>query len=430
MVVLFASIAVLLLAIDYLRHRNIFSPVFLFTALWTFIVFLAALQLYGFTGYSSRTVSIVLIGVICFASGCLLIDLAVKGKTQHKNKIIHKQISLHTNERLLCIVTLLCCIGSVILLINSIRVFLAGGTYVEVRGNLLGYSDDVLIQNSLLNVFLTYFCGPAKSALLPLAVIFLFRRTHPYFVLATFLCIASDALSSGGRITILYVALFLMAAFRYYHLSIPAKIKRIIIGLIIAGVVVAIVLTTLRSNQSLFQSIYAYFTIPIALLTKFNAIVDQSDFFSFGGAFLYPLFYLIDAFANLFGTHSLFLEQLVYLVNFPQNTWVSGLFPTGSYNAFCTMFYYFYMDFRMFGVAAFCFIYGIICEYIYFKAYTCQNDQFFPLYLLILQSLFGSFIIWQLGSTKFVLSLAILLILQFKISSTRPRKRVRVKEIQ
>lgn len=421
MVALFISIAVLLLAIDYLRHRNIFSPTFLFTVLWTFIVFLATLQLYGFTGYNSQAVSIVLVGIIFFAAGCLLVNSRIRGNANHTNKIINRT-SLHVNKRLLYIITLLCCVGSVISLVTSIRVFLSGGTYAEVRGSLLGYSDNTIIQSSLLNTFLTYFCGPAEFALLPLAIIFLFHRRHPWFVIATLFCAVSNALSSGGRITILYIALFLMASFHYFHLSISTKVKRIIIGLIIAGVAVLIVLTTLRSGQSLFQSIYAYFSIPIALLAKFTTIVDQSDFLSFGGAFLYPIFYLIDAFSNIFGAHSSFLEQLVYLINLPQDTWTSGLFPTGSYNAFCTIFYYFYMDFRMFGVAAFCFIYGIICEYIYFRAYICQNVNFFSLYLLILQSLFGSFIIWQLGSTKFVLSLAILLIIQLKISPTHQRK--------
>lgn len=167
------------------------------------------------------------------------------------------------------------------------------------------------------------------------------------------------------------------------------------------------VLTSLRTSQNFLQAIYAYFTLPVGLFSYYTSIVDVNNFESFGAATFYPLFYVLASVASFFGAKTSFLDNLIYYVGLPQETWTSTLFPTGSYNAFCSLFYFFYLDFRIIGIVLFSLLYGFISGYIYKKQRTRTNDTWFIFYLLILRTIVGSFMIFQLGNTKFFVSLFI-----------------------
>ena len=206
-----------------------------------------------------------------------------------------------------------------------------------------------------------------------------------------------NTVSSGGRIQIIYIALQLIAAFLYYKRAITAKTKRTIKIAVIVGIVALFVLTSLRTSQNFLQTTYTYFTLPVGLFSYYTSIIDLNNFESFGAATFYPLFYVLASVANFFGAKTLFLDNLIYYVGLPQETWTSTLFPTGSYNAFCSLFYFFYLDFRIVGIVLFSLLYGFISGYVYKKQRTRTNDTWFILYLLILQTIIGSFMIFQLS---------------------------------
>ncbi|WP_404841592.1 hypothetical protein [Bifidobacterium pseudocatenulatum] len=173
------------------------------------------------------------------------------------------------------------------------------------------------------------------------------------------------------------------------------------------GIVMLFVLTSLRTSQNFLQAIYAYFTLPVGLFSYYTSIVDVNNFESFGAATFYPLFYVLASVISFFGAKTSFLDNLIYYVGLPQETWTSTLFPTGSYNAFCSLFYFFYLDFRIIGIVLFSLLYGFISGYVYKKQRTRTNDTWFIFYLLILRTIVGSFMIFQLGNTKFFVSLFI-----------------------
>lgn len=415
MFILFFIISVFTIYLDYSAHKDISSPVIVFTSLWLFICTLASLRLYGFTGYSEKTIGYITCGSMAFSLGAFSSTLVNKQTTKQTRYAYLRGKNLHTsdgNQQQLCftfleIILALACVGSALSLFYSLNAFRSGASYMEVRGSRLGYSDEQAFSNPIVGLFVTYFCGPAMTVLIPIAIVFLFKKQHKKFSLIVFLCALMNTVSSGGRIQIIYIALQLIAAFLYYRRAISTKTKRTVTIAVIVGIVVLFVLTSLRTSQNFLQAIYTYFTLPVGLFSYYTSIIDINNFESFGAATFYPLFYVLASVASFFGAKTSFLDNLIYYVGLPQETWTSTLFPTGSYNAFCSLFYFFYLDFRIVGIVLFSLLYGFISGYVYKKQRTRTNDIWFMFYLLILQTIVGSFMIFQLGNTKFFVSLFI-----------------------
>ena len=416
MFILFFIISVFTIYLDYSAHKDISSPVIVFTSLWLFICTLASLRLYGFTGYSEKTIGYITCGSVAFSLGAFSSTLVNKQTTKQTRYAHLRGKTLQTDDsnqqQQLCftfleVILALACVGSALSLVYSLNAFRSGASYMEVRGSRLGYNDEQAFSNPIVGSFVTYFCGPAMTVLIPVAIVFLFKKQHRKFSLIVFLCALMNTVSSGDRIQIMYIALQLIAAFLYYKSAITTRTKRTVKIAVIVGIVTLFVLTSLRTSQNFLQTTYTYFTLPVGLFSYYTSIIDVNNFESFGAATFYPLFYVLASVASFFGAKTLFLDNLIYYVGLPQETWTSTLFPTGSYNAFCSLFYFFYLDFRIVGIVLFSLLYGFISGYVYKKQRTRTNDIWFIFYLLILQTIIGSFMIFQLGNTKFFVSLFI-----------------------
>lgn len=417
----FITLFILCIAIDLLIHRDPLSPVCLFCSLWVVISTLSSLSLFGFTGYSDRTMILFGIGVLAFVAGAFPASLmAPKSHNLHEAKAADSAISADLDAQLrldykpLKLLLLVVCIGTAFSLYYTLRMLSSGASIGDVRMGLLGYSDEVTITNPVVYGFVTYICGPIKTVLLPLSIIYIVNGRHLGFSIVTLLNILAGVASSGGRITILYAIIQAVAVIRYYGISISRKTKRRIIALVALGIALIAFLTLARGSSSILYSIYSYFSVPFAIFSRCTDVVDNAGFHSYGASFLYPLFYVINALSSFLGVDSSFLSDLVYYVGYPQDTWFAGVFPSGVFNAFSSLFYFFYMDFRESGIVLFSAVFGAIAGFIYSRAMRWRDSRFFLWYLLMTQAIFGSFMIWQLGNTKFFLSMFILFALQKK----------------
>ena len=304
--ILFFVISVFTIYLDYSAHKDISSPVIVFTSLWLFICTLASLRLYGFTGYSEKTIGYITCGSVAFSLGAFSSTLVNKQTTKQTRYAHLRGKNLQTsdgNQQQLCftfleIILALACVGSALSLFYSLNAFRSGASYMEVRGSRLGYNDEQAFSNPIVGLFVTYFCGPAMTVLIPIAIVFLFKKQHKKFSLIVFCCALMNTVSSGGRIQIIYIALQLIAAFLYYKRAITAKTKRTIKIAVIVGIVALFVLTSLRTSQNFLQAIYTYFTLPVGLFSYYTSIVDVNNFESFGAATFYPLFYVLASVAS------------------------------------------------------------------------------------------------------------------------------------
>lgn len=417
MLAIFFVSSILILCIDIHRYRNICSPTVVFCCLWIVIVALASLGLFGFSGYTNKALLSVTCGVIGFGLGGLIMTRLLDRRARDVGRGEKACTQLEggraggacvINARLLYLILCLVCVGEALSLISTLQALSQGANYVQVRGAQLGYSDGQAINtNQLLLTYQTYFCGPALTALVPIAVTNWFERKRPKFCIAVLLCLVASVVASGGRIALIYAIGQLVVALVFYGNQITRRTKRVLLIVVGFAAFGVIALTFLRSSTSLLYSVYSYLTVPMGLLSHFIEVVDEAGFHSFGASFLYPFFYLANAATRLLGMGSSFLGDLVYYVALPQETWVQGLFPERVYNAFATMFYYLYLDFGTIGIPILTGLFGAFLTFVFRKTFLKNSRAAFLWYLLLFRTLLGSFMIWQLGNTKFFLSMFI-----------------------
>lgn len=412
MVYLGLLVILLIMLFDFYRYRNLFSPTFLFCGLFFFILTLALLKLNGIGEFTNKSVFTIEIGVLFFSLGCLFLEItfSLTHKQRYSKKASTNDFSVSVNWFWIYVALFLASIGVITTSVVVSKVLISGGDYNSVRASLLGYDQNTpLIKSQLLNGVVRYISTPGLYALIPFAIFFLLQKKHIIFSSVVFLEIAINVFSTGGRIILVYTIFQFLATFFYFKVSISKKTKRRLILLIVLGFVSIMVISNTRSSKSLFEVAYAYFSGPVVLLSDWQKIVDTSGFMSKGLSFFYPFTYMANMISDFLGVNIDVLKSTIQWQSAPQDVWLK-VFPNMSMNAFSTLFYFFYLDFRQLGVMLFSFLYGVICNKYYYKAYKMRDSNSFIIYLMIIRSLIGSFIIWQLGSTTFFVSYLMVLL--------------------
>lgn len=437
--VLICILLAVFLVADVLIQKSFCTPVCFFAGVWLIILSAGSLGLYGFSGYSEQTAAIIFVGVCSFICGVYAIEglMQKRGMTRNKTSLFSLQdgpyvhqlsnnvpvrSDVSVNMHFLTVILALSFAGHIISFWYTFRALLSGLSLGEVRGNLMGYSDDYVIGNPIIDTYYVYFCEPAMTILLPLAVVFYFQKQHQKFVGVTMLCFLMQIASRGGRMGIFDLILMIIVCFFFFRRKLSRRTKRLLLAVIVAGIVAMGIIGVARGNNEIFRNVYTYFTISAPMFERYSQAFLQADFASYGGATFYPFMYLIDAFTNIMGGNVKYLEELVYFVGYPQDTWLSGIYPTGVLNAFSSEFYFFYMDFRLFGVVIFSFMHGAICSFFYVRSFKQHNTTMLLWYLLMVHGMFFSFVIWQLGNTKFFVSMTILIVAQLTANISRNRR--------
>lgn len=408
MIYLGIIVILFILIFNLLIGKNVFSPVVMFSSLFAFILILALLRLNGIRQYSNGAVYSIELGVIFFALGALIVRFLFENlKTKEKNQ--HFSEKLEINDFFVTLLTVLVTIGTIITMVYVGKMLLSGGVYAEIRGSILGYNDnEALISNKWLHGFVTYFCSPGLYAITPITIYFFVKRERLFFCTIVLINIILNSVITGGRIFLVYASIQFFATLSYSNIKISKRTKRVIVALVFFAIIAVLLISNARSSRGILSVIYAYFSGPVVLLSEWQQVLDNSNTLTYGLSFFYPFTYGINTILNLLGVSSDILNNAVSLQGAPQDTWVS-VFPNMSMNAFVTVFYFFYQDLRYFGICLFSMIYGMICHFIYHKAYIEKNNKFFIMYLLFIKGIVGAFILWQLGSTSFFVSFVLLL---------------------
>lgn len=389
---------------ELFTNKGFFSPSVIMTTLFSVIVSLALLRKFGIQNFDNSAVLLVELGVICFVIGVSAIRLIMAS-------LPVKTIPSRTIEFRWSFIYLITSVVTLIIFVsffNAIKFLISGGSYVELRNALLGYGNtSVVISNPLVSSMSTYIAGPSLYALIPIAIFVAVKRNHLKFAILIFFDLFLNVLSSGSRVILLYTIIQFLVVVSFEKIVISKRMKKTVFIFIIVGVVGILVMSVVRSSNSLIRSFYTYFAAPIPLLSYWMHYVDQFNIHSYGLSFLYPFTWLFNASGGFIGIHSNLIQNVVQWQSLPQDIWVN-VFPDQAMNAFSTTFYFFYEDFRYIGVLVFSFLFGMISEVVYFRAFTQYDEKYLVYYLLGIKALVGSFMIWQLGSTSFFLSFVIL----------------------
>lgn len=379
-----------------LLNRGIFNPISITLALLALSSGLASLHLYGLYEYDPIATTIIIVGGVSVFFGSLL-TLAVGAKRQQGVVVADDQDGLVRYGRL----NLALALSIAILLVTrwqQLELLASGGSLADVRNAFLGYGG----SDAAVDLVDRVFVGPVVTVALPVFLWSLLRRkATPSFVILFVAAGALNQVTSGGRFIFLYAGVMILALLaKSGNLHLRTARARIILAFLALGVAV---FTLARGNELFFEA-YTYFAIPVPLLAHWAADVESTGILTLGASFFYGGLTLLFRLSEILGMP--LGAGVSAAVALPQDYWVE-LLPDRPFNAFVTMFYYFFLDFRWVGVVLGGFAWGALGQWSYGR--TWNSGLRATLFgLLMLQVAMMSFVRWEFTNGSLVIALFML----------------------
>lgn len=406
---------------------NVWNPITLFCGLYALIMFFYSLHIFELYAASDTAVSIVLIGVCSFFGGA--ISKCMIRRKKIPNKVVLDNSIQSINFKLLNILNILALIYLCVTAVVVIRMLLSGSSMWYIRYILYNEDSTVGVRSSNLSVQLySYFVWPWTYVIIPLSVyLFLLKRDKSkevklFLVLST-INIALFILITAGRISIIYYLLYFILTRLISRKSqkVPFKYKIIIAIFVVVSMIAINAISASRLSRPLIENAYLYVCGCIPFLSsRLQSFQSGSHVFTYGLSSFRGFFVLLIALlSRTFGVPDIWSNVIenCYTQDF------TNIAPNVTFNAFSTLFYYFYVDFGMIGVLVLSFVYGFVSMNFYEKFVKKPTFKNLMLYGLIVFGLVFSMIRFQFTNASYAFSF-IYTVLCF--SGTRG-KRVRLK---
>lgn len=391
------------------RFNNYISPLFIFNFVWLITIILLKIpKSFVIDEPSSEVLWIVLTGIIGFNSYTIISDIVLKNKkvvfkynsnsylTYFYNSPPEKWIKIIST----CVVmySTFCALESIVQLINGTSMDTLRNVYFE-KGN----------------SFDSYIAQPFQYLVIIFSLNAIFsKKKNPYIIMCGFLTILLKVLDSGGRFIILNTGYMLIGLIfiKRHNISLTKKQKKMFMRVIILLVMGVLIITNVRTSEVAENVMYSnivekiiftvmnYFSTSLVHLSKILSKYDIKGTTygaNFVAGFLDPLF------VGIGYTH---------LVDYPQILQVIGEYCTETikvgpnlyFNAFISIFGYFYIDGGYVGV----FLEAALLNMIGTKFYKSMNIRkcdwlsvtFYILYIVLL---FNASTRWFMYSASFAL---------------------------
>lgn len=406
----------------YRISKNFSHPIILFGGLWMCCLVCAGLRLYGMRPFSNDSVIIVLLGLAGFVIGVLiayyvkthswklvLTDSSDKNLIRQKSFDVTQFLNYKLTSRAMYLCLFCAYAGIFVLLFYVLRNLAHGVPYSYIRNMYYGYGKaKKLIPSTFINTFLNWISVPSLYALIPIAMVNVFeKKGNKLFSVFVFLAVALYIFGSAGRFMLLFLVIQGISMIKFYGKRIPKKMKKKVIIAVSAVVFILLIITKIRASGSAgkkVNSFYAYLSIPVYLLDYW--LGRSGGIRLHGGAFFYGVLSFFNYFTSKLGFDIPLYRQAYEVIQVTQDKWVK-VFPNEWYNAYVSMFYYFYIDFGIIGVIAGCMLFGYVCYIVYDKAFGKKNKKALIYYMLLIQCIVCSLVRWQIGTITMVLTFAI-----------------------
>lgn len=404
------GIAILIIAYAYKKHFDSWiNPASMFSILWGSILCLYSLKLFNIYNVSNKLLIIYIVGIGSFLIGCFPLKLSFGAVTSCKiDKRSEKRYVFSEKSRL---IFLLLSIGAVVILckraINTIPFWSIGVSAVK-SANVEGDISYTFFES----ILYTFFASPIELlSVFIVAIDFFFKRG--FFaniqLILTILMLLFGYISSGSKFLLLMpIIIFGVVGFTYRYEnkqrtdSQLKKSKKLqfwkkILLILFAFVISAFLIYMLSSKYSgWMESLYMYLVgcIPCSA----HAIEDMSNGqYYYGMVSLNGLFRVISQIFAFIGIRlpyvSIMNEAYNSMLLYERAIYIS---PTVTYNAFISMFSYFYKDGGVLGVSIGSFVFGRVSYLGYRKLIIEKSVYSLLLYLYICYLIFFSIVRIQL----------------------------------
>ena len=420
-IIVFAiSIIFLIINLLFRRKNKSISPMVIFYAIWSFILFLSMLNLYDIHKPSDEAYFLIMLMLIFFFIGSffyVLIKnkriLVLRKKSQDLKTIIKPRFNLFY------ILSILVVIFNLIDLFIIVKESINGTPMWQIRNWSLqpyGSSNPLLNRRNFIEECLrSIILQPYATIIPPITAYYFFnsddnKQRYKLLINSLVVLITSSLAGGGGRLGLIYYFGCFILAFAVLYRNKEAfkdkikKYKKFIILLLVLGILITFVYTTIRTGKGNFvKQVYTYFALPPTLLSEWLPNIKNIEH-TYG-------------MTTFFGVHSYFFRVLDTMgVDFlvPQvynysyiNILNAELFKDVGYgvaNAFVTPIYYFIIDGGYAFVIIASFLFGYIISNSYKKFETNINVKSFTIYALITYGIFLTFIRVQTAIPSYIIS--------------------------
>lgn len=368
-------------AISYKCRKFRHSLLTIFCGLWFLICFLYSFRFYDIYDVKSETLLMYTLGILFYFVGY------VTYKEGSKIRCCLQDSKYKWRVRILKLLSLLSIFVLVQKAILAIPIWLSGGVG-DLKSDII--ENNVLGLNFISEIIYTFVARPLIIVFVIYSVILLLQRQKEKSIFfLTFLMILLGYICTGSKFMIVEViTMSLTYIFIFSYNSFFSIVRRngklFVIILIIFG---ALYFLLSAKGEGLNQSLYSYLCgcIPCSD-NALDSIKRQPPFW--GIATFNGFLRIISLPLSLIGLQELkSILDLVffYMLKFEETIMIS---PTIEYNAFISLFSYFYADGGLLGVVLISFLFGNISNRI------CSNAIYRPTYMNVSLLLFTSLLIY------------------------------------
>ena len=423
-VTLLVTVTLLIVNIIYrLRKKEenrIVHPSTIFYMLWTFILFLSVLNLYGLYKPSNEAYFLILLMNVLFGIGNFIGEKIKWNKENEKDEKNEKEKFWSFSTIVICIISV---IYIILLLIDCYIVitnYTSGVPMWKIRRWNMEPFDTA--DNPLLNrrtiieeAFRNIIIIPFELILTPIAAYYFFNKSEKkkylYLTFSIIILFLSSVAGGGGRLGYIYYFGTYLLSYIYMmknnmNISEEKKkiYKKVIYTLLVVGVIVVIAFTAIRTDMSFFKQVYKYFALPPTLLSTWLPQIKEFDhtygMLTFFGIHSY-VFRGLKAVNMGFLVPEVYNNAYNYLLK-AEDFVQSGM---GVANAFVTPIYYFYIDGGYPFVCIASLLFGILISTVYKRICNEIDARNFVLYILSVYGVFLTFIRIQTCIPGFIIAI-------------------------
>lgn len=432
MITVYGFICFILAIVGKTTEKNLFNPVTVFMVLWGGILILSNLHLYNLSTANIKYYNLIFVAIIAYFIGYYIINIVVRDKNITNSKFNDIKDSDYELRYglfyILQIVSILFCAKDLIKVIGS----LSGNYSLYNVQKLLQSTNNIFERTSLENAIRFFIINPFSWIYNPVVIIdfWIGKRDKKALVLAIILT-CMRVLTTGGRASIIHAAFCFACVFflsigkknidvSKKNIDLLRKNKKIFIFLGIIVILALAITTWSRASKNALRTIYYDFAMQPMMFQNWAQIVDVQNIKGYGIATFNGILSDIDyLLRNTIHIELPNLYKEVYeLIAKTDTVWLSigdGVFA----NAYVTIFWFFYLDGRVFGIILCMFVFGSISKLVYRGVTKKHNLKNMAVYSLFLLGIFYSFAVWNFAQSAYTLSFFyILLVYKKNVFST------------
>lgn len=411
---------ILAIILGVIIDRWILNPLSIFGIIWL-IIFICSSTYPNLSTPDDEIYYFILIGIIALICGYVIASIfRPKHFTLRKIKLYRTGTDTKLNTQLTVFLLIVCIIGYFYNLFLVIR-----GSGSLNTAIIKAYLQTFTLQKtSWLNALYFLIIEPLSTILPVIAVSnWVFGDKNIKVLLLTIVLVVVKTIANATRNTLMMVIVYFLIGLLYFIKKTPylpkikkyiRKKKRQFILFSVIGIILFSFMTISR-GANILENLWVDFALPPRMFEVWRGEIDTYNIVGNGFAslqgFIFPIFYILK---NIF--HVDMPENIAKINDLITRTDTVFVWPGQKVtaNAYVSMFWFFYLDARLFGIIIGSFLLGYISCRIYKRFQKYENEACFTSYCIMLNIIIFSLVRMQLTNVSFALGILYMLLLYRK----------------